>query len=369
MQKLIPTLVGQNRVIPLWENRVSVEADLLELFWGELDPLRVVARVERAGDGKPGGSTGLADEAQDGGVIDQRLTGPAFADLGKEPMLDGIPLGGAGGIMTDGDEQPEAVREFFLQRMLPEIGVGPVAAAVVGEDEQARGVGIALASLPPPPLANRLGGERRSVAGGADVDAAAVGLEIIHPIRDGDASSQGGKIMVMHLDWRPTPNPAGVLEPANQFALLGVDADDGRLRFSEAPPLALEVAELPVAFRTRGAEALAVGMQSVAELFQQTPHGVGRGVNAQPAQQAADLAQPQSGPHSPSSHGIAGGIRCEQRAQRVQELGRFFSRGLRPPPARRTRSLRTFPTSSSRRPRATVATSNPSSAAMRWSPP
>ena len=78
---------------------MSVDTGLTELLWGELDSLRVVSLVERAGDGEASGGTGLADEAQDGWVIDQRPSGPAFADLGKEPVLNGIPFGGAGGIM------------------------------------------------------------------------------------------------------------------------------------------------------------------------------------------------------------------------------------------------------------------------------
>ena len=51
-------------------------ADLLAPFWEEFDSRRFVARVERARDGEPDGSAGLAHEALDGGVIDQRLTRP-----------------------------------------------------------------------------------------------------------------------------------------------------------------------------------------------------------------------------------------------------------------------------------------------------
>ena len=175
--------------------------------------------------------------------------------------------------------------------------------------------------------------------------------------------------MIMHFERHPAPGPTGVFESTDQLALLGVDADDGRLLLREVPALALEVTELPVAFGARGAEALGVGMQGVAEFAQQTADGVGTDPNPQPAQQTTDLAQTQPGPKTASSHGIAGGIRGEQRAQGGQELGRFFFTGLRPPPARRTRCRSTSPASSSRRPRATVATSNPSSSAMRWSPP
>jgi hypothetical protein len=74
-------------------------ADLLAPFREEFDSRRVVARVERARDGEPDGGAGLAHEALDGGVIDQRLTRPTLADRGIAPRLERIPLGDARGII------------------------------------------------------------------------------------------------------------------------------------------------------------------------------------------------------------------------------------------------------------------------------
>lgn len=105
-----------------------------------------------------------------------------------------------------------------------------------------RGMGIAWAPLPPPPPAHRLGGEGRSVARGADGNAAPVGREIVHAVRDGHAISQGTKVVVVHIDGRLAPNPAGVFESTKQFALLAIEADERRPRLGETPPLAREVA-------------------------------------------------------------------------------------------------------------------------------
>jgi len=227
---------------------MSIEADVADLRWGELDPLLVGFGIERAGDREPGAGAGFADETQDGGIINERLSRPVLADLGEEPMLDGIPLGSAGGIMTDGDEKPEGIDELFLQGVFPEVGVCAVAAAVVGEDEQTGGIRIAeTAFSAQPPLADRCRGESRGVTRGADRHAAAIGLAIVDAVRDGDACAERREIVVENRHGCSAPDLAGILEPADQLALFGVDADDRRLRLTEAASLPGQIAELPIA--------------------------------------------------------------------------------------------------------------------------
>jgi len=55
-----------------------------------------------------------------------------LADLAKEPVLDGVPLGGSGGIVTDGDRQSVRFDQLFLQRIFPEAAPIAIAAATVG---------------------------------------------------------------------------------------------------------------------------------------------------------------------------------------------------------------------------------------------
>jgi hypothetical protein len=54
-----------------------------------------------------------------------------------------------------------------------------------------------------------------------------IGEQIIDTIRDGDAGGVGGEVVVIDSAGRPIPARAGILEVANQFALLGIDANDG----------------------------------------------------------------------------------------------------------------------------------------------
>jgi hypothetical protein len=49
------------------------------------------------------------NQPNDGGVVGQRLTGPVVADLAKDAVLNGISLGGAGWIVTNGHHQFKGV--------------------------------------------------------------------------------------------------------------------------------------------------------------------------------------------------------------------------------------------------------------------
>ncbi len=57
--------------------------------------------------------------------------------------------------------------------------------------------------------------------------------------------------MVVNLYGLAAPDLARVLEVAHQRALLGIDADDGRLLRAEATPLDIDVEELSISFGAR----------------------------------------------------------------------------------------------------------------------
>jgi len=61
----------------------------------------------------------------------------------------------------------------------------------------------------------------------ADRDRPSIGEQIIDAVRDGDAGGVGAEVVVVDESGRQIPARARILEAADQFALLGVDADDG----------------------------------------------------------------------------------------------------------------------------------------------
>ena len=99
-----------------------------------------------------------------------------FTDLTEEAMLNGIPLGGSGGIVADGDRHTEAIDQLLLKGMFPSSDPGSVTPTAVGQDEQLGSIGIVPSpGVAPPPgdvVSSKLRGvmrdshkERAAVAG------------------------------------------------------------------------------------------------------------------------------------------------------------------------------------------------------------
>jgi len=70
-----------------------------------------------------------------------------FTHLTEEAVFDGIPLGGAGGIVADGDRDGERIDQLFLEFPLPRPDPSPVAAAAISQDQEGVGVGVVLTAV------------------------------------------------------------------------------------------------------------------------------------------------------------------------------------------------------------------------------
>ena len=143
---------------------------------GDFDFGGVVLRAQAAVDPQPGFGFGFTNEAEDGGVICQGLAGPVLADLTEDAVLNGIPFGGAGGVVADRHGQSKAVNELFLERTFPEPAPGPVAAPTVGQDQQLRGLPVTPSPLPAPPLNNGVDRKLRGVMRSANQNGAPIRL-------------------------------------------------------------------------------------------------------------------------------------------------------------------------------------------------
>ncbi len=81
-------------------------------------------------------------------------------------------------------------------------------------------------------------------------DRPSIGEQIIDTVRDGDAGGVGAEVVVVDRTGRQIPTRAGILEVADQFALLGVNADDRQAAALKSVSKVAEVEELIVAIGT-----------------------------------------------------------------------------------------------------------------------
>src|SRR2546425_2686235 len=87
--------------------------------------------------------------------------------------------------------------------------------------------GDSSAAFAAPPVGYGMRGEGRGVVGHADDDRAPMAERVIHAVGDRDAPRIGTEVMVVDRPGLTIPARARVLEEADEFALLGIDADDG----------------------------------------------------------------------------------------------------------------------------------------------
>src|SRR5260370_19489036 len=102
-------------------------------------------------------------------------------------MLDGVPRGCAGGIVSHGEGETKGIGELGLEFGFPSATPVAIAAARVAEQQEAAGVGIAPAAVVVPPARNRARGKGRRVMRDADGDAASVGPQVVNAVRNRDA--------------------------------------------------------------------------------------------------------------------------------------------------------------------------------------
>ena len=102
----------------------------------------VVTSIQVSGYGQAGFRGRSTDEVKNLLVAVEGFAAPVFRDFGKEAMLDGIPLGSTGGIVSDGDIEVEGIGELRLEFGFPGAAAAAVAASGIGQDEQLARAGV-----------------------------------------------------------------------------------------------------------------------------------------------------------------------------------------------------------------------------------
>ncbi len=187
----------------------------------------IVATIEIGGNGQAGLGGSCTDEIENLLVAVEGFTGPVFGDLREEAMFDRIPLGSARWIVSDGDGEVETIGKLRLEFCFPSSAAATITTAGVGENKQFARVGMLEASLALPPVTDSVGSEGGCVMRNTDNDRTTIGKRLVDAIRDGDTECVGTKVMIINEPGLAVPACAGVFKVADQFALFGVDADDG----------------------------------------------------------------------------------------------------------------------------------------------
>ena len=136
--------------------------------------------------------------------------------------------------MGDGDLEGEAVGELSLQLGFPSAAAATVATARVRENQQLAGAGVLKKSFTLPPVSNGMRGESRGVVRDANDDRTTVDNGLINAIRNGNANSVGQKIVIVDSPGFAVPTGSGAFKVADQFAFLGINANDGHAAVVEA---------------------------------------------------------------------------------------------------------------------------------------
>jgi len=162
--------------------------------------------------------------------------------------------------------------------------------------------------------------------GDADDNGASIGEQIINAVRDGNAGGVGAEVMIVDQAGRQVPTSTGISEMADEFVLLGIDANDGETAALESVAKVAEVAELMVAIGTMvGGKLLVIDAQRIAQVMEQAGDGVRAHPDPEVSERHGDLGGGSPRPLQ-AGDGIPGGIVFEQELDQGEEVGGFFPR-------------------------------------------
>ena len=112
-------LGGENGVIPLWVEGMTLDAHFGKLVVWDFDGKRVSALVQLGMDGQAGRGGDGSDQIDDQVAAGQGTAAPVPGDVAEHPMLDLVPLARPRWEMTDANPQTDGVGQQ-LQRPQPQ---------------------------------------------------------------------------------------------------------------------------------------------------------------------------------------------------------------------------------------------------------
>jgi len=166
-------------------------------------------------------------------------------------MLNRVPLGAAGWIMTDDTRQAIAVAQRLLQVLFPHTRTAALAASTLRQDEQLLRLWISRPSLIFPPTGQGSHSNFWCIGGRPHLNSPAIVRQIVDPVRNCFAHRFLRAIMHIHIVRLLSPGLTCILEVATSLLFLGIDTADRPVGALKALLLPLNVVKLLRPLRMR----------------------------------------------------------------------------------------------------------------------
>jgi hypothetical protein len=276
-------------------------------------------------------------------------------------MLNRIPLGAAGWIVTHSHRYAKLITQLFLKLLLPDARAIAITSPSVCQNQQWAALGESLTHFIPPTSRNSVYHKPRCISRVANVNVAAIVDHVVDAIGYSSSNRIRPEVVCVDILWFLAPSLSVVLEISNQLLLLCVNADNRPPCGLKSLYLGFNVLKLRVPIRMIFARlCLNVDFQRVSQILQQPAYRWRTGRMPGIAQALAQRAQAATYPFLITRR-IARRFRRYHIIQNSSYRPVFFSTSGRPPPGRRTRSVGrpASPVTSSSCPRLIVFSSIP----------
>jgi hypothetical protein len=244
---------GPDGVVPFAVHGVPVQDAVAEIghpLVADLGPGGVGRVVQDGGDLQAGVGGGRGDAGHRVLLGHQRPGPPGAGDVAEQPVLDLVPLAGAGREVAHPDLQP-GMSGPDGQLVFPQPAGTAVGPAGVAGDQQPLRARVAGRAVGLPPLPQRVHRERGRVMAGAHRHEPPVGGDVVDPVRDDLPRLRVREAVVAdrHRIPRRPPRPAVPVIRAQLLLLLRIHADHRLPGRPELHDHRVDVPELGVAVR------------------------------------------------------------------------------------------------------------------------
>ena len=177
----------------------------------------------------------------------ERRTVPATVDLREQQMFNGVVLRTIGRIMHNEDVHTQSIGEFHQVLLDDAMGAG-IGASAIAQDDNGMGIGILVLKMRLPYPLDIIADKLGRVVVYSKGHVSGICCDIIDAVGNNLPISKGLEVMVEGLGLSNTEGFALPMEVADEFLLLGVNADDGDTEFCAHFPNLSDMQELRITF-------------------------------------------------------------------------------------------------------------------------